>query len=269
MDNETELDDPLELSLQERMNLSIKQSDNALIWIGIVTIITIILSISGLVIYEANLSDFIEPEEGFHNMIISSFGIIILTSVIAFVWLLKIGRKAHKENQSIIREYTQQAYLIALSISDRLHSDDDIPLDFYDIARDIFPELKKLDIESVKKTGEVKAVEEKIVDINDVIGRKKDDYTFDVVTNTENGMFIIKYFKKNASYDDLKQCLEIIGSTKMNNIAVLRVVCISEGFDSDILKKYEELEKIKSYTPIDLILVNEKGFSALKISDET
>ena len=85
------------------------------------------------------------------------------------------------------------------------------------------------------------------------------------MTDTENGKFIIKDFKKMASYDDLKTWLDVVGGQNWDK---LRLVCLAENFDSDVLKKYEKLVGSISY-PVDLILVNAKGFSALKISDET
>ena len=88
---------------------------------------------------------------------------------------------------------------------------------------------------------------------------------FDIVTDTDNGQFIIKHFKKKASYDDLKECLNVVKVEGWSSI--LRLVCIAEDFDSDILKKYEKLVGTE-LLPLDLILVNEKGFQTLKISDK-
>ena len=178
------------------------------------------------------------------------------------VWVLKAGRKIYQQNNDINRDYTHQNYLLALSVYGR---EGDAYLDFYEIARDVFPELKKLDIESVKKSGEEMEVKELTVKYESWRGKKKGDYTFDIVTDTDGGKFIIKYFKKKASYDDLEQCW---GAVKYQNwSSTLRLVCIAEDFDSDILKKYEKLVGTDTL-PLDLILVNEKGFQTLKISDK-
>ena len=72
--------------------------------------------------------------------------------------------------------------MLTLSVSGR--ESEDASLDFYNIARDIFPELKKLDIESVKKSGEEIEVEDMTVGVKDIIYRNKGDYTFDIVTDT-------------------------------------------------------------------------------------
>jgi hypothetical protein len=263
LNNETELDDPLELSLQERMNLTIKGYSNTLIFAGIIAIVIFILGAYCITFYLNNVSDMIEPVEGLHNAFYTLFGCIMLASGGFFAWLCLSGRKSYKENESINREYTHQNYLLALSVSGRESEEAD--LDFFNIARDVFPELKKLDIESMKKSGEEFEVEDMTVEVKDYWGRNKRDYTFDIVTDTENGKFIIKYFKKKASYDDLEQCLN---AGKYQNWDKLRLVCIAENFDSDILKKYEKLAVLDPNAPLDLILVNEKGFQTLKISDK-
>ena len=189
----TELDDPLELSLQERMSLSVKGYTNALIFIGLVTIGILVCAAYGIVIFQTWADLF--PDDVM-NAIYTIFALICLISGGTFVWLLRSGRKIYSENESINREYTQQNYLLTLSVSGR--ESEDAGLDFYNIARDIFPELKKLDVESVKKSGEEMEVEELTVAVKDYLNRKKGDYTFDIVTDTDNGQFIIKHFKKKG-----------------------------------------------------------------------
>jgi len=263
LNNETELDNPIELSLQERMNLSVKGYKNALIGIGIVAIVILIASAYRTIFFYANIDLVVSPEVANVLDAMNTLGIfILLVSVGCVFWVLKAGRKIYGENESINREYTQQNYLLALSVSGREHKEAD--LDFFNIARDIFPELKKLDIESVKKFGEEMEVEELTVEITDYLGRKKSEYIFDIVTDTDDGRFVIKHFKKKASYDDLKECLTVVKDQGWSS--VLRLVCMAEDFDSDILKKYEKLEV--DTVPLDLILVNEKGFQTLKISDK-
>ena len=260
MNNETELDNSLELSVQERMNLSVKGYTNALIGLVVLAVFLIVVAVYGVTIYQdtVDLSDA-------SDAVSSAFYFIMLLCGACLVWLAINGKKIYRENRSINREYTQQAYLIALSLSSR--TGDDASLDFYDIARDIFPELKKLDVESMKESGEGIDVEGLEVDIG-WAWEKKTKYTFDIVQNTKYGDFIIKDFKKKASYNDLEQCLKVT-KIRDNLKNGLRLVCLAEDYDSDILKKYEELEKVKKgLIPVDFILVNEKGFSVLKISEE-
>ena len=261
MNNETELDNSLELSVQERMNLSVKGYTNALIGLVVLAVFLIVVAVYGVTIYQdtVDLSDA-------SDAVSSAFYFIMLLCGACLVWLAINGKKIYRENRSINREYTQQAYLIALSLSSR--TGDDASLDFYDIARDIFPELKKLDVESMKESGEEISVSELEVDVGWAWAKKKFKYRFDIVQDTKYGNFIIKDFKKKASYDDLEQCLKVTNDRE-NLQNGLRLVCLAEDYDSDILKKYEELEKVKKgLIPVDFILVNEKGFSVLKISEE-
>ena len=260
MNNETELDNSLELSVQERMNLSVKGHTNMLVGLVVLAAFLIVIAVYGVTMY---LSPVGPPDMS--DGVSTAFYIILLLCLGCIFWLAINGRKVYKENRSINREYTHQAYLIALSLSSR--TGDDLSLDFYNIARDIFPELKKLDVESMKESGEGIDVEGLEVDIG-WAWEKKTKYTFDIVQNTKYGDFIIKDFKKKASYNDLEQCLKVT-KIRDNLKNGLRLVCLAEDYDSDILKKYEELVDPKVRTlPVDLILVNEKGFSVLKISEE-
>ena len=250
----TELDNPLELSLHERMNLQLKSYSNLMTFTGIIIIVIFALGVCSILFYLENVSDMIEPVEGFHNVFFIIFGCIISFSGIGLAWLLINVPKEYKENNDINRDYTHQAYLLALSVYGR---EGEADLDFYEIARDVFPELKKLDIESIEKSGEAKTPAEKLI-----MGSKKDEYVFDIVTETDQGKFIIKHFKEKAVYADLERCLNIVRNEGWGDM--LRLVCLAEDFDSDILKNYESLA---GGYPLDLILYNEKGFSALKISN--
>ena len=142
----------------------------------------------------------------------------------------------------MIKEYTDQAYLLALSLSGRT-KDDDISLDFFNIARDIFPEIKKADVESVKETGEELGVEELTLE-----DKKKGDYTFDLVSDKLSGntRFVIKCFEKKASYDDLEECCNT-AYKEWGKDHIFRLVCLAENFDSKILKRYEEINHIGKY----------------------
>jgi len=254
----TELDNPLELSLHERMNLSVKGYKNALIGVGVVAVLLLIASVYRTVFFYANTDLVVSPEVADVFNAINGIGLFVLiVSAGMVVWVLKAGRKIYQQNNDINRDYTHQAYLLALSVSAR--TKDDVDLNFYNVARDVFPELKQLDIESIEKSGEEITVEEL------TIGSKKDEYVLDIVTKTREGKFVIKHFKEKAVYADLERCLNIVKNEGWGDM--LRLVCLAEDFDSDILKNYEKLSKgIQS--PVDLILYNEKGFSALKISDE-
>ena len=154
MNNETELDDPLELSLQERMSLSVKGYTKTLVAIGVVTLAILFSALYAAAIIQISPVFSTEGNASYVAEVLYFVGIV---SGGCFVWILKTGRKIYKENEIVVREYTHQAYLMALSVYGR---EGDTDLDFYEIARDVFPELKKLDIKSEEKSGKEMEVEE-------------------------------------------------------------------------------------------------------------
>jgi len=252
----TELDDPLELSLQERMNLSVKNFT----WLLMVAVVLTVLSlIIGLLVILAQQIDYVDQQVD-----IQSLAVFLCFMTGGFlVWNGITGRKHNSENLSIIREYTHQSYLITLSVTNRT-KDDDASMNFFnDVARNVFPEIKLADIESIKKSDEEIEVEELTLE-----DEKKGDYTFDVVFDYKKTIFLVKDFKKNkATYDDLEECLSV--AIKEFGNKILRLVYLAEDFDSSILKNYQKLSDISKAPPLDLILYNEKGFSTLKVSNVT
>ena len=252
----TELDDPLELSLQERMNLSVK---NFTWLLRSTAVLAGVFLIVGLLIILAQQIDYADQQGDIHTA--SIFICLIAGGFIG--WSVITGRKHNSENLSIIREYTHQSYLITLSVTNRT-KDDDASMNFFnDVARNVFPELKLADIEFMKKSGEEIEVEELTLE-----DKKKGDYTFDVVFDYKKTIFLVKDFKKNkATYDDLEECLSVAIEQFGNKI--LRLVYLAEDFDSSILKNYQKLSDISKAPPLDLILYNEKGFSTLKVSNVT
>ena len=251
----TELDDPLELSLQERMNLSVKNFT----WLLMVAVVLTALSlIIGLLIVLAQQIDYVDQQVDIQVLAV----FLCLMTGGFLVWNGIIGRKHNSENLSIIREYTHQSYLITLSVTNR--TKDDASMNFFnDVTRNVFPEIKLADIESIKKSDEEFEVEELTLE-----DKKKGDYTFDVVFNYKKTIFLVKDFKKNkATYDDFEECLSV--AIKEFGNKIFRLVYLAEDFDSSILKSYQKLSDISKAPPLDLILYNKKGFSALKISNVT
>ena len=232
----TELEgDPDELSLHERMLLITKSFQAVL---GLSTVVVVVcLCLAVLIILgfqNPTLQDIAnDPEKDVgHNISDVAIILAILCSLL-LAWFAKSQIKNHRESERVIKEYTDQAYLVALSISGRT-KDDDISLDFFNIARDVFPEIKRADIKSVKETGEELGVEELTLE-----DKKKGDYTFDLVSD-EHRMghyrFVIKCFEKKVSYDDLEECCNR-AYKEWGKDHIFRLVCLAENFDSKILKR--------------------------------
>ena len=185
MNNETELDDPLELSLHERMLLITKSFQAVLGLSAVVVVVCLCLAVLIILGFQnPTLQDIPnDPEKDVgHNISDVAIILAILCSLL-LAWFAKSQIKNHRESERVVKEYTDQAYLVALSVSGRTN-DEDISLDFFNIARDVFPEIKKADIKSVKETGEELGVEELTLE-----DKKKGDYTFDLVSEKISGEY--------------------------------------------------------------------------------
>jgi hypothetical protein len=179
---------------------------------------------------------------------------LVLTSGGALAWYIIRGRKHGSELTDIIQTYTRQAYFLALGLTAHGNGKN-ISFDFYEIAKNIFPELKEADKKSWKKSGKHSEAEKVIL--------KNKKYAFDLVSTSSTGKFVIKHFQKTeVNYENIKECMKIAKDEFGND--VLRLVCLADNFDKKILQKYDELDNI----PTDLIIVTKEGFSALKISEQ-
>ena len=262
----TELEgDPNELSLHERMLLITKSFQSVLGLSAVVVVVCLCLAVVIILGFQNPILQDIanDPENDVTHAISDVAIILAILCSLLLAWFAKSQIKNHTESERVIKEYTDQAYLVALSVSGRT-KDEDISLDFFNIARDVFPEIKKADIKSVKETGEELGVEELTLE-----DKKKGDYTFDLVSEEISGdnKFLIKCFEKKVSYDDFEECCKI-ASKEWGKDHIFRLVCMAENFDSKILKSYEEIREIGEF-PVDLILYNEKGFGILKISEKS
>ena len=177
------------------------------------------------------------------------------------IWLIVRGNKWHNEIDDIRRDYTNQEYFFALGTSTYGEAED-ISMDFLDLAIEVFPELKKYELEQKKKTGEKMEVDKSVIEGKK--GKSK-DYIFDVFAKTNDGDFLIKHFKKDKEVK-FKEIEEAVKLAK-ENYSPLRLVCLAKSFDSKIINEINDSE---SYViPFDIIQIKEKGFAAIKLSPTT
>lgn len=202
---------------------------------------------------------------------IQSAGIVATAILIAMVlWLVLRGRRIKKELRRVRSDYTNQAYYFTLSTS-TFGDEEDISMDFFEIAQEIFPELKEEDIRSVKKTGKELEVEDLIIE--DEEKKKKKEFHFNVVAKTKEGYFLITDFaNKEVSYADLEEMVKIAKENFggwIRSKGIFRIVCLAKNYDDKAIRGYDKLqEKDDEKVPIDLIAVGEKGFSFVKIGIE-
>ena len=181
------------------------------------------------------------------------------------VWSYVKGNSRRKELRTIIRDYVTQSYYFTLSAS--THSKDQIGIDFFNIAKGVFPELQREELKNLKKTGkewEVSSLELE----GGSKGEMGGDYEFDISAETIDGFFVIKHFKKDqVSFEDVREAIITAKDGHSSRKGIFRIVCLATSFSKEAVDKHKDLEKsAKRTVPLDLIGVREKGFSVVKIS---
>ena len=192
---------------------------------------------------------------------------IIITMILVSgvgIWLFIRGKSIKKELRKIRFDYTNQAYYFVLSTATH-GKEENISMDFFEIAQDVFPELKEADIESIKKTGEELGVDQDLIITDD-----EKDYHFNVVAETKEGFFLIKYFISGKVYhSDLVKMIEMGKSVKTWKKDTFRIVSLAAKYDDEAIKNYDTLQEgVENPIPVDLIAVGNKGFSFVKIGIE-
>ena len=291
----------VELSIQEKMMLTLRRTSQLQTYLEGVTIGALILLglaiASGLfflnVLLESGTLEALEGcDPGPYNEICDKYtffsdvdseiimatlfgaykgimGFIIITMILVSavgIWLYVRGKSIRNDLNRIRNDYTNQAYFFVLSTATH-GKREDIALDFFDVAEDVFPELKREEVISLEKKGQEWEVED-ITIVDDEKKKEKKEFRFDVVAKTKEGYFLIRYFTKDqVSPADVNETLEIADENfKTWTKGVFRLACLAKSFSNDAIKNYELLDDKK--IPVDLILVREKGFSFAKIGTE-
>jgi len=206
---------PVELSTQEKMKLTLRRTSQLKTYLESVTIFALIFLgiavVSGLFFLNVTLEsgtlevlDECVPGPYFQEMcdkftffsdvdseiIIATLfgaykgimGSIIITMILVSavgIWLYIRGKSIKNDLSKITNDYTNQAYFFVLSTATH-GKQEDISMDFFEIAQDVFPELKEVDIESIKKTGEELEIDDlTIVDDKEDKSEKGEEDLFD------------------------------------------------------------------------------------------
>ena len=169
------------------------------------------------------------------------------------------GKKWSGTADILRRQHRMESYFSTLSLATR--ETDDISLDFFNIAVDVFPELKQHESKINQESGEI--------ELESMTLEKKNNYKFDVWEDTKEGTFLIKSFPHNApkmkvTYEQIEKAAELAKDEPDN---CLRLVCLGDAFESKAVEEISKIEdKMEFKVPIDLILGNSIGFSAVRIS---
>ena len=176
-----------------------------------------------------------------------------------FIWSVTRGRKWSGTANILRRQHRIESYFSTLSLATR--ETDDISLDFFNIAVDVFPELKQHESKINQESGEI--------ELESMTLEKKNNYKFDVWEDTKEGTFLIKSFPHNApkmkvTYEQIEKAAKL---AKEEPGDCLRLVCLADAFESKAVEEISKIEeKMEFKVPIDLILGNSIGFSAVRIS---
>ncbi len=183
-------------------------------------------------------------------------GLILLVMIMLggmIIWWILKGGTIHKRMNQIKRQYTTQAYYFTLQTS--LHGDN-IVEDFFDIALEIFPEIKDEEIKSIQKTGNELEIQSTIIE-------KHGNYELDIEQPTKEGHFLVKNFQSpKVSFNEVEGLVKIV-KDEYGKDKLLRLVCLAKSFDRSIIEKYEELKVEKNF--LDLIEIRDKGFRVISL----
>ncbi len=191
---------------------------------------------------------------------------LLIIIVPLFVWLVITYKKNKSNAIQTMDQYINDVYFMALGLTPH-KNDKNIPEDFYKMCLSIFPELKRDNKISIKKTGEGLKFKK--------ITMKEEGNSFAVTIKRTvfHGQreFIITYFDKtNVNYDTLNEQIKLIKKDYMfgsKNTTFSRLVFLARTFDTEILKEYTKLKKVSGAWDLDLIIVTDNGFSGLKVSE--
>jgi len=185
--------------------------------------------------YNYNSNFGIIPVEKFVGLLYlfhqTSDGLIVLVMLmlggLAIWWFVK-GKKIKNRMIEIKKQYLNNAYHYILQTS--THEISTVAEDFFDIAIEIFPELKNEEIKSLKKTG-------KELEIQTQIFEDQGNYELDIEQKTKEGYFLIKYFKQDTvTFIELEGFLKIIKKNYKDD-DIFRIVCLAKSFDDTVSKK--------------------------------
>lgn len=254
---EFEEESPNELSLNERMFLSLRHITKSFKMSIVITIVSVVLTICIL----CEINDYYTHgdtiEETLESITWLGVGAVIIGTGMG-IWFVVKMMPLQKKLDRLRAEYTEQAYYLTLGMS--THKED-VVMDFLEVLFEVFPELKETQIKNLKETGYD-------VDLHEIV--LEDDegsYTFDACEDTKFGKLLVKNFSKpSTSFDEIKECVEIAKDNfkKRGKTNVFRLICLAKKFDKDVIQEYDKLKD--ESPPLDLILVTESGFLSVKIS---
>lgn len=177
-------------------------------------------------------------------------GIVIGLLSFLFIWVTFRGQGHRRELESIERQFIRQSYLVNFetSIPEGENKIDKILRQ----ASLVFPTLNEIQRREYANKIRTKT--------NEQVGNT----TVDAIVETKKGDFIVKFYDKIVSFDDIKSLCEILSKSRPR---IFRLLIVSKEFEDDLQsnKLVDLMDSISKYYKVDLIFEEDQGYSMLWI----
>lgn len=177
-------------------------------------------------------------------------GIVIGLLSFLFLWVTFRGQGHRRELESIERQFIRQSYLVNFetSIPEGENRVDKILKQ----ASLVFPTLNEIQRQKYANKMRTK--------VNETIG----DEEIDALVETRKGDFIVKFFDKTVSFNDIKSLCDNVSKSRPR---VFRLLIVSKDFEDELQsnKLVDMMDSLPKYFKVDLIFEEEQGYSMLWI----
>jgi len=179
-------------------------------------------------------------------------GVVIALFSFLFLWVTYRGKSHKKEFESIEGQFIRQSYLVNFETS--VPEGDTNVEKILNQAIHVFPTLKEIQRKAKKKRTKIPYK----------IDQKVDGETVDAIVSTKKGDFIVKFYDKTVSQNDIQN---LVGVLSKSRDRIFRVLCVANDFDEELQsnKLVDIMDKLPKYYKLDLIFQQTHGYSMLWI----
>lgn len=177
-------------------------------------------------------------------------GIVIGLLSFLFIWVTFRGQGHKRELESIERQFIRQSYLVNFETS--IPEGENRVEKILSQAASVFPTLNEL--QRSKYANKMKTRK------NEKLG----DETIDAIVETKKGDFIVKFYDKPVSFNDIKSLCDTLTKSRPR---IFRLLIVSGDFDEELQsnKLVDMMDSLSKYFKVDLIFEEEQGYSMLWI----
>lgn len=177
-------------------------------------------------------------------------GLVIGILSFLFIWITYRGNVYQKEFEDIERQFIRQSYLV--NFETNIPEGKTRVEKILNQATQVFPVLKELQRKEYANKMRVK------------LDQKINGDTVDAIVSTKKGDFIIKFYDKTVTYDDLDNLCDKLTKSRER---IYRVLCVAKDYESNLQTNelVDMMDKLNKYFKLDLIFEEEQGYSMLWI----